>query len=343
MAHRDPRPADDAPTLRHARDVWVPVALIALASLALRAAFAASVGLFQDEALYWWFARDAGLSFSPQPPGISLLVRWGVALLGTGPLAVRAGSLLLGTLGIPVAAVLAWEFYGRRAAVWAAALFAACPLVAGVGALATPDAPVATLWLLFTWTSWRASRREGVLWWLLSGVVLALGGYAKYMMALAAPCLLVGLLGSRGGRQRLREPGPYVAAAVTLALFVSAFLAWNALRGWPAFRYHLSSRHTWGFSWKVVGAYVFGHALGISPVAWVGVLAAFWGVWRRWRLLRRGRHAWLLAFGLVPILFFLLPSLFTEQKLTRLHWDLIGYAVGLVALAGLIAGGKGRL
>lgn len=320
---------------------WGTVAAIAAASLAVRLAFAASLGIFQDEALYWWCAQDNAASFCPSPPAVPLMVRWGEAALGPGVLGVRAGSLLCGTAGIVLAAALAAEFYGHRAAAWAAALFAVCPLMAVVSSVATPEAPVVCLWLLFAWTAWRAARTDHMRWWVASGVVLAAGGYAKYMMALAAPCAFLALCASGRGRRLLGRPGPWVAAGLGLVLFGSVFVAWNARHGWAAVRFHLAARHTWTFSWARLGGYVLGHLGAISPVICVGVFAAFVGLWRSWRRSARRGDAWLLSFGLVPILFFLVPSLFTKRLLIRVHWDLIGYAVGIVALAGLIAGQEG--
>jgi len=316
----------------------VIVAGLAAASLGLRVVVAAVTGVFQDEALYWWLARDAAVSFSPQPPGVALLVRWGEALLGVGTLGLRAGSLLSGTAGVVLAAVLGWEFYGRRAAVWAGALSAACPLLVGAGAVMTPDATVVCLWLLFVWTTWRAAQSDRLGWWAASGAVLAAGGYTKYMMALAVPCAFVALCASRRGRRLLRGPGPWGAAGLGAALFVPVFLAWNARHGWASLRYHLVARHVWMFQWSLVGKYVGIHLGALSPVLWIGVLASFVALWRAWRRDGCERGAWLLGFGLVPILVFAPPSLFTEQRMVRVHWDLIGYAVGIVALAGLIAG-----
>lgn len=316
----------------------VIVSGVAAASLALRALLAARLGLFQDEALYWWLAGDDAIGFCPHPPAVPLLVRWGAALLGPGTLGVRAGSLLCGTAGIVLAAVLGWEFYGRRAAVWAAALFATCPLLVAVGSVATPDAAMVCLWLLFVWTGWRAAQRDGVGWWVASGVLLAAGGYTKYMMALAVPSLALALCASGRGRRLVRRPGPWVAVALALVLFVSVFLAWNVQHGWAALRYHLAARHVWMLSWSLVGRYLGAHVATISPAIWAGVVVSFVALWRRWRGSGDWRSAWLLVFGVLPILVFLAPSIFTRRRMLRVQWDLFGYAVGIVALAGLIAG-----
>jgi len=319
------------------RTCWI-VAGIAAVSLVLRALLAGGLGLFQDEALYWWLGQEGALNFCPHPPTTPLLVRWGEMLVGHGTLGVRAGSLTFGTVGIVLAALLGWEFYGRRAAVWAAGLFAACPLLAVTGSVATPDSAIVCVWMLFVWTTWRAAQSDHLGWWVVSGLVLALGGYTKYMMGLAVPCLALALWADTRGRRLGRRPGPWLTAAIALVLFVAVFAAWNACHGWDALRYHLAARHIWTVSSGLVGKYLGAHLAAVSPIICVAVLAAFVGLWRKWRQGGDWPSAWLLSFGLLPILVFLVPSLFTERRMLRVQWDLFGYATGIVALAGLIAG-----
>ncbi|MHC4592313.1 MAG: ArnT family glycosyltransferase [Planctomycetota bacterium] len=312
------------------------LAAIVVASLVVRLAFAASSDVFQDEALYWWTAH-AGVSFSPHPPLVPVAILCGERLLGAGVLGIRAGSLLWGTGGIVLCYLLGRDMYDRRTGVWAAALFASCPLFVAAGAAATPDALLLFLWLLFTYSLWHAahSRRTG--WWVLSAIVFAAGLYAKYMMVLAMPSAFLALCASKDGRRLLRSPAPWLTAAVGMVLFVPVFLAWNWRHGWAALAYHLSARHQWMLSSKALTRYVLGHAGILSPVLYIGVLVALVAVWRAWR---RGewRGAWLGSFGLVPILFFFIPSAFTEYRFIRAHWDAIGYAVGVIALAAMTAG-----
>jgi len=321
---------------------WALVAALAAVSLAARALLAARVGIFQDEALYWWLAHDPEFSFCPHPPATPLVVLVGGWVFGHGTVGLRAGSLFSGTLTVVLAALLGRELYGRKAAVWAAGLLAVCPLAVAVGCVATPDATLASLWMLIAWTTWHASRSRGLWWWIASGAVVAAGAYTKYMMALAVPCALVALLAWRPGRTFLRGPGPWVALGTAVVLFVPVFLIWDWRHGWTTLRYHLMARHELKASWSLAAKYFGGHAAFLSPVIWVGALAALVAAWREWRRMGSQRAAWLLGFGLLPILFFLVPSLLTKRRTMRVHWDLIGYCVGIVGLAGLVVGGGRR-
>ena len=187
-----------------------------------------------------------------------------------------------------------------------------------------------------SWVTWRAAQADRVGWWLLCGAVLALGGYTKYMMALAVPCAVLALLSSRDTRRLLLRPGPWLAALVAAALFGAVFLLWNAQNEWPTFRYHLGARHKFEFKASRFALYAGAHLGILSPVLCVGVFVAFAGLWRAWRRSGRAHDAWLLCFGLAPIAFFFAPSVFTARSLVRVHWDLIGYATGAVALAGWV-------
>lgn len=311
-----------------------------LVSLAARTAAALRTDILPDEAIYWWGAVR-GLVFSPHPPLVSLLIRAGEQVAGHGMLGLRLSSLVLGTLLIPAAYVLGAALFDRRAGLWAAGFTAAAPFTVAMGLLATPDVPQVLLWLVFVYCAWRGLQ-EGRLWWTAAGVVLALGLYTKYMMVLAVPALALALLATPAGRRALRTSGPWLAVGLGAALFAPAFLAWNARHGWPALDFHLESRHAWILFPERWDAYVFGHAGLISPALWVACIAALVvAVLRR----RQDRWAWVAAFGLVPILFFMVPSLFTERHMLREHWDAIGYVVAIVGVGGLIAeraGARGR-
>jgi hypothetical protein len=316
------------------RDGLLPVAVIALASLAVRSYFAMHLDIFQDEAIYWWPAvREA--NFCPHPPMMQWLTRLGLALLGDTAPGIRLGSLLAGTAAIFMIYAVARRFYDRRAGVWAAALFAACPLYLTVGALATPDALLAFWWMLFLYACHRAHRADSLFQWTAAGVVLAAGLYTKYMMALAVPAVFLAVMAESRSWRSVFRFGPWLATAVGLALFVPVFVAWNQRHDWVALKYHLESRHEWRLSLQVPAIYFLGHLSLLSPVLLAGVWIGFAAAWRAWRGRADANAAWLLAFGLVPIVVFAAPSLFTRREMIREHWDAFGYAVGMIALASL--------
>ena len=325
------------------------VGAIALLSLAVRTLAALTTDIFQDEGVYWKQAYE-GLSFSPHPPAAPLMVRLGLAVFGQNMLGLRAASLVAGTASVVMAYVLGRRMYGRRAGVWAAALFACCPLFAGIGAVATPDAPLVLAWMAFIYASWRAGEacraaRKGAMGWrAVAGVVLAAGLYTKYMMVLAIPSLGLALLLTRDGRAQLKSLGPWLGALIGVALFAPVLLIWDWRHAWPTLQYHLVARHQWVVSGGQIATYVASHVGAISPLLIIGV---FWALLHWWPSRRNHdwRGVWISAFGWVPIVFFVLPSAFTLRTMNRVHWDAVGYAAGLVAFAFLLREGgvRGRV
>ena len=312
------------------------VLAIAAASLLVRVAFAARCGIYQDEALHWREAQHVGLSFSPQPPAASLGARLGLAVFGHGALGLRLGSLLWCTGSIALAYLLGRALYGPRAGLWAAAIFATCPLFFGTGCVTGPDSPLVFAWLLFLWTAWRAASGKSAWWWIVCGLALAAGLYAKYMMVLAIPCAFLALCAAPEGRALLRRPWPWLALALGVGLFAPVFVGWNWHHGWPAFRYHLAARHEWEFQPERIAKYLGAHAGAYAPLLFVGTWVGIVAAWRTWR---RGewQGAWLAAFSALPILFFLAPSVLTERKMLRVQWDEMGYATGAIALAAALS------
>lgn len=325
------------------------VAGIALLSLAVRAFGALTTDVFQDEGFYWRQAYE-GLSFSPHPPAAPFAIRVGLAVFGQTMLGLRAASLLAGTAFVVMAYVLGRRIYGGRAGVWAAGFFACCPLFAGFGAVATPDALLVLAWMAFMYAAWRgteagfAGRPRAMGWWVVAGVALAAGLYSKYMMVLAVPSLCLGLLATREGRAQLKSPGPWLAVLMGVTLFAPVLLIWDWRHGWATLGYHLLARHQWAVSGGQIATYILSHLGAVSPLLIIGV---FWALlhWQAWRRRPDPRGAWVSAFGWVPIVFFALPSAFTERTMNRVHWDAVGYAAGLVAFAILVRerGVRGRI
>jgi 4-amino-4-deoxy-L-arabinose transferase-like glycosyltransferase len=303
---------------------------IAALSLAVRLVLAMTAGIYQDEGIYWWQAGEPP-GFYIHPPVTALLIRAGLAVFGHHVGALRAGSLATGTVAIAAVWLVGRRMGGARAGLWAAALFACTPLFVAVGVVTGPDAPLIALWILFLWAAWRAATSGRAAWWALAGALLALGLYSKYMMVLAVPALGLAMLASREDRPRLRRAGPWAVVVVGLALFVPVFLWWDSHHGWPSVRYHLVSRHRFEPEARTAAIYVLAHMGIISPLLYLLVLWAL----GRWSVGGRRTRAglWAAGFGLVPILFFLPPSVLTERSMIRAHWDAIGYAAGVVALA----------
>lgn len=212
--------------------IWVWAGLAGLT--ALRLGMATTMPLAPDEAYYWVWSRALSAGYFDHPPMVAFCIRIGTRLVGENALGVR----LLGPFGAVVSTLMLADaadrlFPGRRAGVWAGALFSAS-LFAGVGAvIATPDSPLLFFWIATLWALVRAMGSGRTGWWVLAG--LAGGGAlaSKY----TAPFLGIGIglwLLTPPMRSTLRRPGPWLGLLAALLIF-SPVLVWNATHGWAGF------------------------------------------------------------------------------------------------------------
>jgi hypothetical protein len=195
-------------------------ALPLLAVLAVQAALSARLfkadTAFQDEAAYLWAGHlelANLLHGRPVPPfaayfsGAPILYPpLGASADNLGGLAGARALSLIFMLG---ATALVWgstsQLFGRRAAFFAAALFAALGPTLHLGSFATYDAPAVFLVALACWCVVRArDRPDATVWMVVAGIVLALANATAYSTALFDPVvIMVALLSAMprtGGR-----------------------------------------------------------------------------------------------------------------------------------------------
>jgi hypothetical protein len=151
---------------------------------------------FQDEALYLWaghleWARV--LHGTPMPPFPSYFSGAPVIYPPIAALADSVGGLAaargLSLVFMLAATTLLWDtasrLFGRRAAFFAAALFAVLGPTLQLGAFATYDAMALVLLALATWLVVRAGERQDATGWMIgAGAALALANATAYSSAL---------------------------------------------------------------------------------------------------------------------------------------------------------------
>jgi 4-amino-4-deoxy-L-arabinose transferase-like glycosyltransferase len=308
------------------------VAGIALVSGLVRFVVARHLELFQDEALYWYIGVHAPLTFSPHPPGTPLLARLGAAVLGRTEIAIRLGSVVLGSLVLFPFYFLGRRILGTSAALWATVAFALTPMYFGFGTICTPDMPQLFIWCTLLYAAWRALEEDSDSWWIATWLILGIGLYFKYILILFVPALVlylswVGLL-----RRAMNSRGFWIGIALCILVFFPLAIWREASTGWQAIQYHLEDRQKWTpDNLKSIVIY-FGIHLGYySPLLYLGMI---WGlVWcaRRARKTHDWRSAFLASFGLAPWIFFLVIAFFTKRELSREQWDAPAYVCGLLA------------
>src|SRR5215472_9905419 len=212
------------------------IVLAVQAALSVRLVWADTA--FQDEATYLWAGHlewAHWLHGAPIPPFPTYFSGAPVIYPPLGALADSVGGLagarFLSLVFMLGATALLWSaagrLYGRRAALFAAALFAVSGPVLHLGAFATYDALSVLLVALAAWCVIRAGDRgEGTGWMAAAGVALAVGNAAAYASALFVVVVLLvtaGLLA--GGKDYLTGIGQTTLARVGAGDAASAVLA----------------------------------------------------------------------------------------------------------------------
>ena len=258
----------------------VPILLITVvgALLALRIALSATMHLTEDEAYYRLWSMAPAFGYYDHPPMIAWWIWLGRHIGGDNPLGVR----LLPILASGATSFLVFDLArlagadsrtAQRAGVW----FNAMPLVAAGGLLAVPDAPASLFWSLTLWCVLKAARGGRLAWWLAAGAAAGLAALSKYSALFLAPGIWLWFAWTPAGRQRLRTPGPWLAAMVATAVF-ALNLAWNADHHWLTFTKQFGRVAASRLAPRYLVEFVATQALLINP------LIAMFAVrgWRRW-------------------------------------------------------------
>lgn len=195
--------------------------LVALLLLALFLAWAILPALTMPnisndaaEGLIW--GRNFQLGYEKHPPLQAWLLRGTHVLFGTGSLT----HVWLSAACITIAHWAVWRAALRVVnpwtAFWASAALQLIPFHTYMIPEFNPNVllvPFAALAGLFAMHAMERGRLKD---WLLLGVVVGAGMYAKYAMALIAAAIALFFLVDRDGRKRLASAGPWIALAAAL-------------------------------------------------------------------------------------------------------------------------------
>ncbi len=287
-------------TRPHVFSCWPLLAvLVVQALLSLRLVRADTA--FQDEALYLWAGHQEwahwlhGAAIPPFPVYFSgapvIYPPIGALADSIGGLAAARILSLIFMLG---ATALLWgttgRLFGRRAALFAAALFAVLGPTLHIGTFATYDAMSLFLVALAAWLAVRAGdRRDATGLMVAAGVALALANAAAYTSALFDPVVLV-----LAALTAYPKPGgkSAIGRSATLLTVTAALLGAGVLIG--------GSSYVTGITQTTL-ARVAGTDSALTVLAdswsWTGLVtvAAVCGVAISWSRQRGAAQTWLLA------------------------------------------------
>jgi hypothetical protein len=250
-------------------------------STAIRFAMAwAAVDVGNSEAYYIATARHLALSTFDHPP-LSFWMTW-ATMKATGsdwlPV-VRAPFILMfiGTTWLMYR--LGAELFGAPAGAFAALLLNVSPVFAiSIGAWVQPDGPLIFFLLATTLCVARLAFAPAVRnrtgHWALAGVWFGLALLSKYYAVLLPVGIFLFALTSREHRRWFAEPGPYLAAAIGLAMFTPV-LVWNSQHGWISLGFQGGRVvETEGIQIRWFFDNIFGTAALVGPWIWVPQLQA---------------------------------------------------------------------
>lgn len=293
---------------------------------AIKAAVAARLPLFVDEAFYWQEGQHLAAAYSDLPGLTAWLARLGVELGGDGALALRAPFLLVAAL-VPLMLVrITRHAFGEREG-WIAGSFALLlPLSGSLGLLAVPDPVMALATLLCVDAGARLLRRVDARHALELAVGLALGALSHYRFIAVIGVGFVALLMLADGRRALRDPRVIIAILFGAAAW-APLVAWNYDHADAGLRFQLVDRHPWAFHADGLW-FIAIQALLATPLLFAALLLAGRDGLRS-PLASARYFAWL---GLLVVGGFFLLGFFADTERVSFHWPL----PGLLALVPLL-------
>ncbi|MFN4260556.1 MAG: ArnT family glycosyltransferase [Gemmataceae bacterium] len=337
------RQSFDAPvTASHRWWRLLAAALILLSSIGhiVYLAHDCPLDLAPDEAHYWDWSRHLDWSYYSKGPLVAYLIRasswlqpWTQALTGSAVLAVRLPAVLCGALLLVSLYWLTWLIYGQdRLAALVVIGALTTPLIAAASGIMTIDSPYVCCWGWALVLGYYAVFRQKPWAWPGLGLVIGVGVLAKYTMVLWLPALALFLWTTPGYRQRLRQPGFWVAAGVA-AVGCLPIIIWNAQHDWITLRHlqgHAGLNQGPRWYWWGPFAYVgtqFGLWLGVWFVLWAAAVITY----RPWKEPNAPlRYLWWLS---VPMFVFFLLFAF-KNKGGEPNWPVAAYLSGMVLAAG---------
>ena len=193
------------------------------------------LALFYDEAYYHFWSQDLAFGYYSKPPVVAWLIALTTTLAGhVSEWSVRIAAPTTYALTGFIVYLIGQQLKGRRVGVVAVAIFLSTPLVTFNSLFITTDAPLLFFWALTAYVYLIALEKNRTSLWVLCGVLGGVGLLSKYTMGLLAIGLLAHL--SLCYRDRLKTPGPWLAAVSAFAVF-STNLAWNYRHDFISFQH----------------------------------------------------------------------------------------------------------
>jgi len=217
------------------------------AFLLLRIFIMTQVGLIDDEAYHWTWAKNINYSYFDHPGFVAWAIWPFIQIFGDVEWAIRLPGLLMYSGILFFIYRIGRDLFDEQVARWATVLMLFVPLwgFASIGTL--PDMPLGLFWIIIVWIFWQSVRPDEKAWspmkaWLWIGFVMGFGMNSKLTCCLVGLGMGLYLLFTPRVRHHLLTPWPYIGALITLIMMAPVFY-WNSQHEWASFHYQFLARH----------------------------------------------------------------------------------------------------
>lgn len=281
-----------------------------------------------DEAQYWDWSRQLGLSYYSKGPLVAYIIRASCAIFGNTMPGVRYPAILLATLTAICSYWLVVKLFGSDRLALGAALLSACvPVFLAGSILMTIDPPFYFCWALATCLAVKGLF-DGSRWvWPVVGIVLGMGFLAKYAMFLWLVGLAVYLWMDRPSRRWLRSGWFWAMLPIALA-FTAPVVIWNVQHGWASFQ-HVKEQTGTGFELKSPFEFLGGQIALLGPSLFIILVGGVVYLWRRESWCDPNRRA-LLYLGAIGLSFFAIVSADSLRSKVQPNWPAPAYFTLLI-------------
>jgi hypothetical protein len=295
------------------------ILVLFILTLFFRAFFSLNIGLIDDEAYHWSWAKDLQLSYFDHPGMIAWLEYITTAIFGDTLLGVRLPGYLCFIGTVVLLYKLTRDLFDDTAAIFVGLILLWSPLWGFGGYVASPEPPFMLCFVGAAFVFWQGVREDSKQWtmkktWLWLGVLMGLGLNSKFIIALLAPGFLLYMLMTPSRRKDLLSPWPWIGFLIATVLCSPIFI-WNIMHDWPGFKYQFHDRHT-GSSFSIERWLVFFGAQLLFYTPFLYVMLAFSFITA---YMRRTEARWRYLFALTApsIAIFYPQPLFADYKP---HW-----------------------
>lgn len=311
------------------RSVFTALIITSLVLFFVKIILASLLDLYSDEVFYWQASSYPALAYSDLPFMTSLLVGIGSSFDPGNPFAVRILFIFLGSSVPFLIYWLAVPITGKRRALESATLCLCLPLLGFLGLLAVPDVPLIFLGVLSIGFFERALRTNQRIFWLLTGIIVALGFCTHYRFVLYPISAIFFLIFFSPARKQWMNPRLWLTITIS-SLGLIPILWFNITYELDSAMFYFVDRHPWQFQTSGL-LHIFKQAGVVSPPLYVMLLITIYLLYIKTKV-RELPAALLLSFSLTNLLVYFVLAPWTDTTSTSIHWTLSGYVPLLVFL-----------